>query len=61
MRICQSHFFVTSGDKKTSSLGQRRKSIPDLIYFEVEFRWSFVIKTIMFVITKLVTYVIDRL
>ena len=38
MRICHSHFFVISGEHKKSSLGQRRKSIPDLIYFEGEFR-----------------------
>jgi len=32
MRTCQSHFFVISGENK-KSLGQRRKSIPDLIWF----------------------------
>ena len=32
MRICQSHFFVVSGENKTSSIGQRRKFIPDLIW-----------------------------
>ena len=31
MRVCQSHFCVTSGENEKSSLGQRRKSIPDLI------------------------------
>ena len=38
MRICQSHFFVISVENKKSSFGQRPKSIPDLIYFEGEFR-----------------------
>ena len=33
MRICQSHFFVISGENRKSSLGQMRKSIPDLIWF----------------------------
>ena len=37
MRICQSHFFVVSGENQKSSLGQRRKSIPDLICFWVTF------------------------
>ena len=33
LRICQSLFFDISGENQKSSLGQRRKSIPDLIWF----------------------------